>query len=172
MALAWEAHLAAARVPGAAHLPVWGIVTSWVVPRMMHRILSPLLLPVLARLAICLSPRGGGAIRRGRDSTPRHGAQDAQARSASVHNTVDRDSRLAINHMCTVRSIPDGPTAYLTFAWPDAGISLVFRQRPDSAILRPPVYAPALAALPSTVQRASPCVTPLPIVSSIRSSIP
>jgi len=78
----------------------------------------------------------------------------APCRSASVHTTVDRDSRLATDHVGTARSIADVDTAYLTFAWPDAGISLVFRPPPDSAILRPPVYAPALAVRPSTVRRA------------------
>jgi hypothetical protein len=42
-------------------------------------LLSPPWLPVLPRLVICPSPRGGGAIRRGLDRTPRNGAQDAQA---------------------------------------------------------------------------------------------
>src|SRR5262249_51744570 len=60
----------------------------------------------------------------------------AQCRSDSGQNTVDRDSRLATDHGCTARSIPDVPTASLTFPWPDAGLSLAFRQPPDSAILR------------------------------------
>jgi hypothetical protein len=42
-------------------------------------ILSPPWFPVLPRLVICPSPRGGGSIRRGLDRTPRNGAQDAQA---------------------------------------------------------------------------------------------
>jgi transposase-like protein len=64
---------------GAAHLPVWGIETSRAVPRMIHLILPPPLFPILPRLVICLSLRGGGSIRRGRDRTPRHCAQYAQA---------------------------------------------------------------------------------------------
>jgi hypothetical protein len=73
------AHLAAAPLPGAAHLLlcVWTVTRAF--PRMIGSpILSPSWFPVLPRLVICPSPRGGGAIRRGLDRTPRNGAQDAQ----------------------------------------------------------------------------------------------
>ena len=74
------AHLAAAPLPGAAH----PLVCVWIVTRAFPRmigspILSPSWFPVLPRLVICPSPRGGGSIRRGLDITPRNGAQDAQA---------------------------------------------------------------------------------------------
>jgi len=44
--------------------------------------------------------------------------------------------RLATDHVCTARSIPDVHTASLTFSWPVAGMFLAFRQTPGSAILR------------------------------------
>ena len=74
------AHLAAAPLPGAAHLLVcvWSVTRAF--PRMRGSpILSPSWFPVLPRLVICPSPRGGGCICSGLDITPSHGAQDAQA---------------------------------------------------------------------------------------------
>src|SRR5437879_5803462 len=53
---------------------------------MLHLILSPPIFPVLPRLVIGLCPIGGGAIRSGLDSTPRHCAQYAQAQD-NEHNT-------------------------------------------------------------------------------------
>ena len=47
--------------------------------------------------------------------------------------------RLATDHVCTARSIPDVRTGSLTFAWPVAGMFLAFRQPPGSDILRMPV---------------------------------
>ena len=74
------AHLAAAPLPGAAHLLVCVWIVTRAFPRMIGSpILSPSWFPVLPRLVICPSPRGGGSIRRGLDITPRNGAQDAQA---------------------------------------------------------------------------------------------
>jgi hypothetical protein len=72
---AWGAHLSAAHFPRAAHLLV--PVTSRAFPRMIRRI-SPWF-PVLPRLVICPSPRGGGSIRSRLDITPSHCAQYAQA---------------------------------------------------------------------------------------------
>jgi hypothetical protein len=55
------------------------IVANRAVPRMIHFILSPPLFPVLPRLVICPSPRGGGSIRSGLDITPSHCDPYAQA---------------------------------------------------------------------------------------------
>src|SRR5215471_10407895 len=64
---------------------IWTVMQAF--PRMIGSlILSPPWFPVLPCLVICPSPIGGGAIRSGRDITPSHGAQDAQAQ-AEQHKT-------------------------------------------------------------------------------------
>ena len=76
------AHLAAATLPGAAHLLVcvWTVTRAF--PRMIGSpILSPPWFPVLPRLVSCPSPIGGGSIRRGLDIIPSHCAQYAQAQA-------------------------------------------------------------------------------------------
>src|SRR5215471_11050760 len=72
-------HRDAVPVPGVAHL--LGTVTGRAAPRTIHLIPALPLFPVGLRLGICLSSRGGGAIRRELDSTSSHGAQDAQAQA-------------------------------------------------------------------------------------------